>query len=178
VLVVRAEDGAPEAAATLTAELVGAGVRTELDARVDVGFGRRATDWELKGVPVRVEIGPRDIAAGQATLVRRDAAGKTSVPLRGLAAGVARLLDDIQDELLAAASARQDDGIVDVATPDEAVEATQSGWARLPWSALGAVGEARLREAGVTIRCLVRADGGLPAAEDEPDVLALAARAY
>src|SRR5437660_2483724 len=72
VLLVRAEEGAGERAAALAAELADAGVRVQLDDRVDTGFGRRAVEWELKGVPVRLEVGPRDLAAGTAALVRRD----------------------------------------------------------------------------------------------------------
>src|SRR5437764_4348060 len=69
VLVVKAEGGAGEAAEGLVARLRAAGVRVQLDARTDVSFGRRAVDWELKGVPLRIELGPRDVAAGQVTLV-------------------------------------------------------------------------------------------------------------
>ena len=46
-----------------------------------VGLGRRITEWELKGVPLRVEIGPRDLAADAATVVRRDTGERGSVPL-------------------------------------------------------------------------------------------------
>ena len=63
----------------LVAELKAAGVRVRLDAQVATSFGRRATDWELKGVPVRIEVGPRDLAEGLVTVVparhRREAAG-------------------------------------------------------------------------------------------------------
>ena len=91
VVLVRDEDGAGERAAALAAELRGAGVRVQLDDRVDTGFGRRAVEWELKGVPVRIEVGPRDLAAGTVTLVRRDIAGeKATVPLEGLGARVTR----------------------------------------------------------------------------------------
>jgi prolyl-tRNA synthetase len=178
VLVVRAEEGAGEAAARLAGELRAAGVRVELDDRVDVGFGRRATDWELKGVPVRLEVGPRDLAAGQAMLVRRDRDGKEPIALADLGQRIVDLLDTIQEDLLAEATSRRDSRIVDVGSLDEATEAAATGWARAPWSAIGPEGEARLRESGVTIRCLLRPDGSVPNAEDEPDLLALAARAY
>lgn len=56
VLLVWGEGGAGEVATNLAAELAAAGVRTELDQRTDTSFGRRATDWELKGVPVRIEV--------------------------------------------------------------------------------------------------------------------------
>src|SRR3954454_20752625 len=78
VLLVRAEDGAGEAAATLAQQLRDAGVRTELDERTEIGFGRRAADWELKGAPVRIEVGPRDLAKGEVTVVRRDVSSKSS----------------------------------------------------------------------------------------------------
>ena len=73
---------------------------------------------------------------------------------------------------------RRDARIADVKTIDDAVEASSTGWARLPWSELGTEGEAKLAERSVTVRCLVRADGSLPETGDEPDVLAYCARAY
>ena len=82
-LLIRDEDGAGEAATKLHDELTAAGVRARLDDRVDTAFGRRATDWELKGVPVRIEIGPRDIVNGEVTVVRRDTGEKRSVAGRG-----------------------------------------------------------------------------------------------
>src|SRR4051812_14812787 len=60
VLAVRDEGEVVERCAELADELRGAGVRVQLDAKADVSMGRRATDWELKGVPVRLEVGPRD----------------------------------------------------------------------------------------------------------------------
>ncbi|HEX3190013.1 MAG TPA: proline--tRNA ligase, partial [Streptosporangiaceae bacterium] len=60
IIVVKAE--ATEAAARLSDKLSSEGIRVELDDRADVPFGRRAVDWELKGVPLRVEVGPRDLA--------------------------------------------------------------------------------------------------------------------
>ncbi len=81
VLLVKDDGGAGEAARTLAAELAAAGVRARLDDQVAQSFGRRATDWELKGVPIRVEVGPRDLAQGQVTLVRRDTGVKVPVPV-------------------------------------------------------------------------------------------------
>ncbi len=65
VIVVRDEDGAADTAAAITAGLTDAGVRAQLDRRVDPSFGRRVVDWELKGVPVRVEVGPRELSEGR-----------------------------------------------------------------------------------------------------------------
>ena len=77
------EDEVAEAAGRIEAELLAAGVRTHLDARTHTSFGRRSVDWELKGVPVRIELGARELASGRATLVRRDDRTKSSVPLDG-----------------------------------------------------------------------------------------------
>jgi prolyl-tRNA synthetase len=179
VLLVKGEDGAGEAAAALAADLRGRGLRVELDARTDTSFGRRAIDWELKGVPVRLEVGPRDLAQGNVTLARRDDQTKQSLPLAGLAHVVVGLLDEIQLSMLAGATARRDASTVAIAEVGDAPEAVQGGFARIPYDALTAAdGENTLREHGVTVRCLQSADGGLPLAEDEPGVTALVARAY
>jgi prolyl-tRNA synthetase len=179
VVLVKGEDGAGEAAERLVAELRAAGVRVELDGRTDVSFGRRAVDWELKGVPVRIEVGPRDVAAGQATLVRRDTATKDAAPLDSVAATIPALLERIQDDLLAAATARRDEHVVDVDTIGDAVVASEDGFARISWAPLRASdGEAALREEGITVRCLRRPDGSLPDSEDEPDAVAIVGRAY
>jgi prolyl-tRNA synthetase len=66
-----------------------------------------------------------------------------------------------------------------VSSLDEAVEAAVGGgWARLPWSLVGAEGEAVLAQSSVTVRCLVRPDGSLPATGEEDDVVAIVARSY
>ena len=84
----------------LAQELRGAGIRTHVDTRHDhLSFGRRSVDWELKGVPVRVELGQRELAAGQATLVRRDTRAKTPVPIEGVGRAARELLDELQRSL-------------------------------------------------------------------------------
>jgi prolyl-tRNA synthetase len=178
VLLVKAGDGAGEAAAALTAELRRAGITVGLDDRVDVSFGRRATDWELKGIPLRVEVGPRDLAAGNVTIVRRDTGAKEQAPL-GLAADrAASTIRSMQAELLAAATKRRDDSIVDCTSLDEVRESAQSGFARVAWAIVGEEGEADLAQSAVTVRCLQRSDGSVPDSDVEPDLIAYCARAY
>jgi prolyl-tRNA synthetase len=174
------KDDAEVAAASLAllAELRDRGVRARLDDRTDQGFGRRSTDWELKGVPVRIEVGPRDLASGNVTVVRRDGADKVPVSIGEAAGRVADLLETIHVDLLARAIERRDAAITDVTSLDEAAEASTTGWARLPWSAMGDDGEARLAQDGVTVRALQRADGTVPDTGDEPDLVAYTARAY
>jgi prolyl-tRNA synthetase len=178
VLVVKDEGGAGDTAHRLTAELRGSGVRTELDARVDTSFGRRATEWELKGVPLRLEIGPRDLAEGMVTVVRRDTGAKDQVGVADATGRIAGLVETVQAELLAAAVARRDERITEVSTLDDAIQAAQQGFARLPWSVVGSDGEKALNAESITVRCLQRQDGSVPESEDEPDLVAFVARAY
>jgi prolyl-tRNA synthetase len=179
VVVVKGDDGAAETAEALAAELRAAGVRVELDARTDVSFGRRSVDWELKGVPVRIEVGPRDVATGQVTLVRRDTATKEAAPIAGVSATVPGVLERIQADLLATAQAQRDERTIRVESIPDAVTASAEGFAELPWRLLReSDGEAALREQGITVRCLRQPDGSLPDSEDEADTLALVAKAY
>jgi prolyl-tRNA synthetase len=167
-----------ERAAALAGELAAAGIRTRLDDRVAQTFGRRVTDWELKGVPVRVEIGPRDLAADAATLVRRDTGTKEQVPLASIAQRVEKLVADVQRDMLADARSRRDANIADASNLTEASAASKNGFARVAWRVVRGEGETRLAAEGVTVRCLQRPDGSLPRSEDEDDLVAFVARAY
>ncbi|MDT3441732.1 MULTISPECIES: proline--tRNA ligase [unclassified Pseudofrankia] len=179
VLPVRDDEKVVAAAAQITAELKAAGVRASLDARPGLSFGRRVTDWELKGVPVRVEIGPRDLAAGNTTLARRDTGEKSTVPLSEAAGRVQALLDDVQDSLYQQALALRDSRTTDVTSLDEAVEAAATGFARLPWRLVGEDGEARLAAEALTVRCIQNPDGTLPdGTDDADDLVCLVARSY
>ena len=178
VMIVKDGGGVSEAAAQLVSELTASGVRCELDARTDTPFGRRAIDRELKGVPVRVEIGPRELAEGGAILVRRIAGTKTPTPLAALVLAVREALVEDQEILHAQALARRAGSTVDVDTVGEAVEAAASGWARIDWKKLGAEGEAKLAERALSVRCLLRADGGIPGSDDEPGLIAVIGRSY
>jgi len=179
VCVVKAEEGAGEAAATLADELRAAGLRVKLDDRVDTSFGRRAVDWDIRGVPLRVDVGPRDLAAGTVTVARRDTRTKEAMALDAVAREMPKRLRTIQADLLAEATARRDAHTADVTSVAEAAEATTDGFARLPWANLrDSDGEAELRVGGVTVRCLHRPDGSLPDGENEPDTVAVVAKAY
>jgi prolyl-tRNA synthetase len=178
VMVVKDGAGVREAAAKLRDALHDAGVRTGLDDRVETGFGRRAVDAELKGYPVRVEVGPRDLAAGNAVLVRRLDGSKSATPLDSAGSAVQAALAADQQALYDQALAHRESHTVEVSTLDEAVEAAGTGWARLPWAAVGEPGEARANQVGVTVRCLLRPDGSVPDTEDEPDLVAVLGRAY
>jgi len=178
VMVVKDGEGVSQAAAQLVSDLTAAGMRCELDARTDTPFGRRAIDRELKGVPIRVEIGPRDLAEGSAVLVRRIPGTKTMTHLADLVAMVTRALDADQQLLYAQALARREDSTVEVRSVDDAAAAAATGWARIDWSILGPKGEAALADQGVSVRCLLRADGEIPDSDDEPGLVAVVGRSY
>jgi prolyl-tRNA synthetase len=178
VLLVRDEDGAGEAADALLAELKAAGVKARLDAQVATSFGRRATDWEIKGVPVRIEVGPRDLADGLVTLVRRDSGEKLQVAVAEVAGRVPELLQTIQGDLLAGATKRRDERTAEVSSIEDAIEAGKTGFAKIAWDLIKDGGEALLARDAISVRCLQTADGGLPTSEDDPDLVAYVARSY
>ncbi|MFJ8110856.1 proline--tRNA ligase [Streptomyces sp. NPDC096132] len=159
--------------------LKAAGVRVHVDDRVDTPFGRRAVDWELKGVPVRIEIGPRDLENGTAMVARRIRGGKEATRIDALADLLPTVLEEDQAQLLRESRERRLARTTEVSTVDEAAEvAMAGGWARIPWATLGEEGEARLAEHAVTVRCLVAEDGSVPDDGDAPGNVAVVARAY
>lgn len=178
VMVVKDGEGVGEAAARLHDALRDAGVRVALDDRTDTPFGRRAVDAELRGYPIRVEIGPRDLAAGNAVVVRRTDGSKSPVPVADVVAVVRAALDADQQALHDQALASRQSRTREVGTLAEAIEAAATGWARVPWSVVGTKGEAEANTQGVTVRCLIRTDGSVPDSEDEPDLVAILSRAY
>lgn len=183
VVVVRDDVAAVERGAALVAALKDAGLRAELDARTDVSFGRRAVDWELKGVPLRLNIGPRELEEGVALFVRRDTRTEDKVPLDTAPARAAAALDAIQEGMLEEATAFREAHTVSAQRLDEAEEAARTGFGRVPLPALGDGGEDRLNAAGVTVRCIHGASDGrlvLPPAhaEDGTAQVAVVARAY
>jgi prolyl-tRNA synthetase len=98
-----------EAAAGLGGELLVAGVRVHVDDREELRPGFKFNEWDLRGAPVRVDVGPRDLDAGQVTLSRRDTGAKWAVPIAAAAGQMRGLLDEIQDNLFAQALAFMDE---------------------------------------------------------------------
>ncbi len=179
VVVVKDTDGAvTRTAAALVEELEVRGVRVRLDDNIAQGFGRRATDWDLQGVPIRVELGPRDLAEQAALLYRRDTREKNKVGVNSVVDEAQRLTGRIQMDMLEAATARRDARTFDCTTLHQARDVAQTGVARLPWELVGTSGEQDLAAAGLTVRCLQLSDGSLPETGREAGVLAYIARAY
>ena len=117
-------------------ELKAAGIRLKMDDRDNVSSGFKFNDWEMRGVPVRVEIGPKDVEKGSVALARRDKPGKEGksfVEQAGLASTVSRLLVEIQDSLLKRATEFRDANIHDPKDYDELKKVVADGWAFSYW---------------------------------------------
>lgn len=146
-----------ETAQTVKAMLVGAGIRVYLDQRDDLSPGFKFNDWEMRGVPVRVEIGPKDVANQVVVAARRDIPGKEgkrTLAQGGLAASVSLLLDEIQANLLAQATAFRDANTHDVRSYDELKQVVDAGGFARAWYAGGNEDEKRIKaETQATHRC-------------------------
>jgi prolyl-tRNA synthetase len=131
----------------VAAMLKDAGVRVHLDARDQHQPGYKYADWEMRGVPVRLELGPKDIEKAQCVLVRRDTREKAFVPLAGLAPHVDGLLETIQGDLLERARRFVADNTRRVSTYDEfkAAMAGKRGFLLAGWNGDPAI-EARIKE--------------------------------
>ncbi len=123
-----------ETADRVFASLKAAGLRVKFDDR-DETPGFKFNDWEMRGVPVRVEIGPKDVANNGVALARRDIpgkAGKSFVPQDGLADRIKTLMDEIHASLLQQAETFLNGNIRECITFDEVKAAVQDGWALAP----------------------------------------------
>ena len=97
-----------DAADRLRLELAGAGVRVHLDARGGMKPGAKYYEWEGRGVPLRLEVGPRDVAAGAVVLARRTGGKKATLPMAGLPARIREEMERMQADLLETARARRE----------------------------------------------------------------------
>ncbi len=122
--------------------------RAKLDDRDHITPGRKFNEWELKGVPLRVEFGPRDLMEGQAVLVRRDTGAKRTVKVSSLAREVEKELGSIQSSLFERASKALTANTHDATTLEELKKtlSQRGGIVRVPWCGK-ATCEAKMKEA-------------------------------
>ncbi|MCD6136717.1 proline--tRNA ligase, partial [Candidatus Bipolaricaulota bacterium] len=142
------KDAVMEAIDSVQRELVDAGVRVHIDSREGLTPGFKFNDWEMRGVPVRMEIGPRDVQSGTAVLARRDILGKEgkkSVSQDGIASTINELLVEIQSNMLAQATEFRDAHLHRAKTYDELKDIVADGWALIPHCG-SAECEARIKE--------------------------------
>jgi prolyl-tRNA synthetase len=144
------------AVARISAELKAADIRIKIDDRENLSPGYKFNDWEMRGVPTRIEIGPRDVAKNSVALARRDIPsreGKQFVSQDGLAQTVTALLAEIQQAMLDKASRFQDQNTHDVTNYDQFKDATQTGYARGWWAGTSEEEAAVKEETKATLRC-------------------------
>ena len=118
--------GVLEKCTEVKVQLENAGVRVILDD-TDNSPGWKFNEWEMKGVPLRIELGPRDIEAGKALIFRRDTCTKEEYPLEDIAETVKKLLHTVQKDMLEAARIRRDNRIVCADTLDGILDGVEKG---------------------------------------------------
>jgi prolyl-tRNA synthetase len=170
--------------ARIKAELKGR-VRLKIDDRDNLTPGFKFNEWELKGIPVRVEIGPKDVDKGSAAVARRDVPGKEGkkfVPQEGLGDYLVNLLEEIQQALFQRALAFRESRTAAVSNYDELKAQIEQGFARAYWAG-STEDEKRIQdEIRATIRCIPLEQPGTSGkcvfTGKETDQLVIFARAY
>lgn len=145
-----------DAAEKLRAELADAGVRVLVDLRLDIKPGMKYFEWEQKGVPLRLELGARDLESGNALAKRRTGGDKFPVSLANAAEETKAGLDSVQQALRERAEAFKERMTFRISSKDEFYErlATNTpGFLLVPWGGDNADEESLQDEAGVTLRC-------------------------
>lgn len=133
-----------------------AGIRSQLDARDAYSPGYKFNEWELKGVPLRIEIGPRDLKNGEVVLARRDTGEKRTVKIAGLKNAVSIALESIQNNLLSNSKKFLETHITEVkdyAIFKKVVE-DGGGFVNVAWCGNGTCEEKIKEETGATMRVL------------------------
>ncbi|HML03369.1 MAG TPA: proline--tRNA ligase [Candidatus Bathyarchaeia archaeon] len=116
-------------------ELKSASIRTEIDRREEITPGSKFYDWELKGVPIRVEVGPRDVERGEAVVVRRDTFEKSSIKLDKLSTYVQNLMEKISYDMKEKASQMMKERVYKAGDLEKVKELLRkrSGIVEVPW---------------------------------------------
>ena len=149
------KEGVIEANQAVTDRLRTAGFRVKMDTS-DNTPGWKFAEYEMKGVPLRLELGPKDIEKNQCVLVRRDNGEKSFVSLDGIEDTVARMLDSIHEGLYQKTKRNLENNTYACATLEEVKEkmAAQGGFAKTMWCGDEACEVRMKEEAGVTSRCI------------------------
>jgi prolyl-tRNA synthetase len=159
---------------------IGERVRLLVDDREQYTPGWKYNEHELRGVPVRLEVGPKDVAQGAVMSVRRDTRAKESIPLERLAERLPALLEEIQRDLFAAARRFRDENTARARDVEE-LEAhfvERRGFVALPWNDDAAL-EARIKErCQATLRCIPLDQSPFAGLAEAGGRVALFAKAY
>jgi len=145
------------AVAKIRAELTAAQIRVKTDEREGFSPGYKFNDWEMRGVPLRIEIGPRDVAKGTVVFARRDRPGKEGksfVSRDNLAAAVEKMLAEVQTSLYERALAFRKANTVETDSYQEFKAAVEKGFAYSFWCGSAACEEKIKEETKATMRCI------------------------
>ncbi|MCI9306926.1 MAG: proline--tRNA ligase, partial [Lachnospiraceae bacterium] len=149
------KEGVLDKAFAIRDELAEAGFQVKVD-NSDKSPGWKFSEQEMKGIPVRIEIGPKDIEANQAVIVRRDNREKAIVPLDELAAKLTEILEQMQKDMLERARAHRDAHTYDVADYEEFVKTLEEkpGFVRAMWCGDQACEDKIKEDTTATSRCM------------------------
>ena len=158
------------------------GLRVTLDES-DERPGAKYYKWEMKGVPLRIEIGPRDLKNNAATIVRRDSGSKETAPLDNIVEEVKRRFEDIRDSLFNKAESSLKERIFDCNTLEEVKNKIPDGIARVPWCGESSCGLSMEEAVGAGILGipegeLGRGAGSCPICKKETGNIAIMAKTY
>lgn len=127
----------------------------KIDDRDNIKPGRKFNEWELKGIPIRIEIGPRDCENNEVVVVRRDTGDKETMPMEGLLPKLEAMLETIQSDLLASAQKRMDDNTHDADDFKEYKKAVkEGGFYRIHWCGQNKCEDHLQERTKSTIRCI------------------------
>ena len=168
--------------------LKGAGIRVKLDDRDELSAGFKFNDWELRGVPLRIEIGPRDVKKNAVVFARRDQPGKAGktfgVPIAGVADAAREMLETIHNAMLQNATDFREANTRTVEDYSEFKEvlAEQGGFIRVHWAGTNEDEDRIKEETKATIRCFPfdppEGEGNCFLTGKKTDQVAIFARAY
>lgn len=149
------KEGVMEKSRELFDTIKKAGIRVDLDDR-DQSAGWKFNDCELRGIPLRLEIGPKDIEQGQVVLVRRDTFEKITVPMEGIAETIANLLDEIHANMLKMAREFRDAHTFKATNFEEFEKGIEKGhgFVKAMWCGCRECEDAIKEKTGVTTRCM------------------------
>lgn len=172
----------------VAATLKGAGIRVKLDARDEFNAGYKYNDWEMRGVPLRIEIGPRDVEQNAVVFARRDLPGKAGktfgVPVAGIVDATQAMLTTIQANMLQRATEFREANTRTVASYDEFKQVLEGpgGFIRVHWAGAGEDEDRIKAETKATIRCFLldppEGEGICFYTGRKTDQVAIFARAY
>ncbi len=169
---------------TLKLNLKAAGIRVHFDARDTVTPGFKFNEWELKGVPLRIEVGPRDLEKQEAIVARRDTSEKMPMALSEIVGKIPALLEDIQSGMLARAQENLKAHMSEASTLEDLIKILDEtgGFVKAPWGG-SEEDEKKMQEktkATIRVLCEEKAPAGSKCVltGKDTDTLVLFARAY